>query len=241
MTFHAAVVIPTMLRPELSRAVRSVFAQDLDGGIQVLVGIDVARGDRSLLEELRHECPPRMQFTVIDPGYSTSRRHGGIYRNWSGGALRTLMSYAANSPRVAYLDDDNWWAPSHLSDLVSAIDGHGWAYSYRWYVDHATLEPVCVDRWESRGPGRGRYRVSEGGFVDTNCLMLDKQQCHWLLPAWCVPATDKGSGVDRVMFRHLLRSGLPAACTGNATAYYLTRARHLQQVRRYMERDSVGS
>lgn len=231
-------MIPTTLRPELARAVRSVFAQDLPGSIQILIGIDVARGDRTMLDTLVRECPERVALTVIDPGYSTSRRHGGLYRNWSGGALRTVMSYAANSPRVAYLDDDNWWAPSHLSDLVAAIDGRAWAWSLRWYVDHATQQPACIDRWESTGPGTGRYAAAEGGFVDTSCLMLDKQHCHWLFPAWCVAANHKGSGVDRVMFRRLLASGLSHAGTGNATTYYLARASQMRSVRRFLKRDS---
>ncbi len=236
----AAVVIPTTLRPELGRAVRSVFAQDLPGRVQVIVGIDVVSGERALLEDLRGECPERMRLTVIDLGYSTSRRHGGFYRNWSGGALRTLMSYAANSPYVAYLDDDNWWAPSHLSDLRAAIRGHDWAYSHRWYVDAATQLPVCVDQWESVGPGRGKYRSKQGGFVDTNCLMLDKRKCHWLLPAWCIPANSKGGGVDRTLFRNLQQGGKSGACTGKATAFYVTREKEMEAVRQFMRKASVN-
>ena len=38
-TFDAAVVIPTILRPELGDALRSVFAQDLGGRIHALIGI----------------------------------------------------------------------------------------------------------------------------------------------------------------------------------------------------------
>jgi len=38
--FDAAVVMPTLLRPSLERAVRSVFAQDLGGRIQLLIGVD---------------------------------------------------------------------------------------------------------------------------------------------------------------------------------------------------------
>src|SRR5690606_9284128 len=44
--YDCAVVIPTILRPVLARAVRSVYAQDFPGSVQVLVGIDVATGSR---------------------------------------------------------------------------------------------------------------------------------------------------------------------------------------------------
>ena len=39
--YAVAVIIPTTLRPELCRAVRSVFAQDFPGSVQILIGIDV--------------------------------------------------------------------------------------------------------------------------------------------------------------------------------------------------------
>ena len=231
-TFDAAVVIPTILRPQLAHAVRSVFAQDFTGTIQVLIGVDIAKGDRGMLDELRRETPERVHVSVIDLGYSTSMRNGGLYRNWSGGSLRTFMSYAANSRYVAYLDDDNWWAPSHVSDLVAAIDGKDWAWSYRWYVDPRTREPICVDEWESVGPGQGLLRDTAGGFVDTNCLMLDKMKCHWQLPAWCIPAARNGGGVDRIMFRQLIRRRKTGACTGNATAYYVVRRQQLEVIER---------
>ena len=48
--FDVAVVMPSLLRPQLRDALRSIFAQDLIGRIQVLIGIDTLEGDCSLLE-----------------------------------------------------------------------------------------------------------------------------------------------------------------------------------------------
>jgi hypothetical protein len=231
--FDAAVVIPTTLTPVLARAVRSVYAQDFAGSVQIMIGIDVDRGARGLLDELRRECPPRIALSVVDLGYSTSARHGGFYRNWSGGALRTILSYAANSRYLAYLDDDNWWAPAHLSGLLAAIRGVDWAFSYRWYVDPESGAPMCIDEWESVGPGRGMYNERYGGFVDTNCLMLDKEKCHWVLPAWCIAGNSKGAGIDRVVFREL-NARHSWACTGEATAYYVIRREDVTHIRRLM-------
>lgn len=237
MIFDVAVVIPTTLSPVIARAVHSVFEQDYEGSVQILIGIDVPMGSREVLSSLQQDCPERMQLTLIDPGYSTSTRHGGIYPNWSGGALRTIMSYAANSRYLAYLDDDNWWAPSHLRELLQAVRGVDWAFSYRWYVDPDTLDNMAVDEWESVGPGRGIYKTRFNGFVDTNCLLIDKMQCHWVLPSWCVPANRKGAGVDRVMFEKL-RSGHSWACTDNATAYYVVRSADVPKIRKLMEKKS---
>ena len=158
MIYDAAAIIPTIIRPELRRAVRSIFQQDFPGTIQIMVGVDKANGPTDMLDELRAECPDRMTLTVLDLGYSTSARNSGFYGNWSGGALRTLLSFAANSRYLAYLDDDNWWGPTHIADLRKAIEGFDWAYSYRWYVDPVTQKPLFPDEWESVGPGKGMYK-----------------------------------------------------------------------------------
>lgn len=222
MIFDVAVLIPTVLRKSLGRAVRSVFKQDHQGKVQILLGVDIARGSRDLLARLKRECPKHMELNVLDMGFSTSRRNGGLYPTYGGGALRTIMSYAANSRYVAYLDDDNWWAPSHLRDLRRVIRGHDWAFSHRWYVDPATQKPLFVDQWESVGPGKGVYRKRFNGFVDTNCLMIDKLKCHWILPAWCIPLTKNGEGEDRLIFKKL-HQNFQWACTGAATTYYVFR------------------
>lgn len=214
----AAVVIPTVLRPSLARAVRSVFNQDHAGRIQVLVGIDRPPGDGSLLDTLARECPPNVTLTIIDPGYSTSRRYGGFYTNYYGGALRTILSYAANSRYVAYLDDDDWWGREHLSSLLSAIRGQHWAFSYRWLTDRETGWPICRDEWDSVGPGAGVNLESLGGFVSPSCLMLDKDVCHFVLPVWSLSPYPDGSGEDRLVFRELLKR--PWAATGRYTCHY---------------------
>ena len=175
--FDVAVVIPTILRPSLVRAVESVLAQDLDGTVQILIGVDASAGDRSLLDDVAAGAPDRFAVTVVDPGYSTSVRHGGLHAARDCGALRATLSYLANSPRIAYLDDDNWWAPDHLSSLLEALGGFDWAYSKRWFVRADNRDPIAVDEWESTGPDCGIFTRRFGGFVDPNCLMIDAVRC----------------------------------------------------------------
>ena len=55
--FDVAVVIPTVLRSTLARAVRSVFAQEFDGRIQVLIGVDRPLGSRRVLDVLHRNAP----------------------------------------------------------------------------------------------------------------------------------------------------------------------------------------
>lgn len=221
--FDAAIIMTSLLRPSLPRAVQSVFQQDFQGRIHILIGIDVAHGDRQMLIPLTEACPDRMMITLFDLGYSTSQRHGGLYPNYFGGSLRTVMSYAANSRYLAYLDDDNWLAPNHLSSLRAAIKDHGFAWSNRWMVEPGIELPICIDQWESVGFDAGLFNETQGGFIDTSSLMLDKLACHGLLPLWSLAALANGGGEDRLIFAALRQGrekGLTGRGTGLATCYY---------------------
>ncbi|PKU23741.1 tetratricopeptide repeat protein [Telmatospirillum siberiense] len=200
-----AVVVQTVLRPSLLQAVRSVFAQDFDGRIHLLIGVDVQRGEGALLDRLAGECPSHVMMTILDPGYSTSRRHGGGYPNYYGGSLRTVLSYLANSPLVAYLDDNDWYGGNHLSLLSSAIKGKDWAWSGRWLVHPETLLPICRDEWDSVG-GRPGINDRYGGFVQPSGLMMDREACHFVMPFWSLAAFPDGSGEDRLIFNELNRN-----------------------------------
>lgn len=212
----AAVVLPTILRPNLLRAARSVFTQNFDGRIHLLVGVDVALGNPALLDTLAAECPAHVMLTVVDPGYSTSRRHGGMHANHYSGSLRTVLSYLANSRYVAYLDDNDWWSANHLALLKTAIQGKAWAWSSRW-VAHPDQWPICRDEWDSVGPGKGINAERFGGFVQPSGLMMDMTECHFIVPLWSMAAFPDGSGEDRLIFDQLRR--LNGGATGQYTSF----------------------
>ena len=222
--FEVAVVMTTIVRPTIVQAIRSVYAQSGVGRIQVLIGIDRWEGERIVLDKLISERPENVSITVLDPGYSTSQRHGGLYPSACGGAIKTILSYAANSRYVTYLDDDNWYAPEHLSSLLSAIHGCDWAFSLRYFVDARTDELLCPDTWESVGPGRGVYAREQGGFVDTNCFVLDKLACHDVFPEWAMARYAGGTGADRQVLQRLLHRSYG---TNDAhTLYYRLNVEH---------------
>ena len=100
-TFDAAVVIPTILRPELADALRSIFAQDLGGRIHVLIGIDKLAADLSMLDAICEARPPNCLVQVFYPGYSTARRHGGLSPAGAGGALLSFSSWSASRRMAA--------------------------------------------------------------------------------------------------------------------------------------------
>jgi hypothetical protein len=217
--FDFAVVVPSVLRPTLKDAIASVFAQNFSGRVQVLIGIDAPLGDLQALDQVCRNIPPRHTVQIFYPGYSTSRRHRGVHFAWDGGALRTILSYLANSQYISYLDDDNWYADYHLASMYDALQGHDWAYSFRWYVHPASRRPICEDRWESIGPVP--TKVDSAGWVDPNCLAIDKLACEAVLPWWSIPQRNSAYAMDadRHIFR-ILRTEFRGRGTNQATVYY---------------------
>jgi tetratricopeptide (TPR) repeat protein len=213
-----AVVLQTILRPSLEIAVQSVYRQDFPGRIHLLIGVDVAAGDRAVLDRLLAQCPDHVMVSILDPGYSTSRRHGGVYPNHFGGSLRTVLSYLANARLVAYLDDNDWFAADHLAALKSAIKDKDWAWSGRWLVHPVLGVPICRDEWDSVGTRPGINADRYGGFVQPSGLMLDKEACHFVLPLWSLAAFPDGSGEDRLVFDELHKT-LAGAATDRFTCF----------------------
>ena len=219
----AAVVLQTVIRPSVVRAIESVYAQRDIRRVHLLVGVDVAIGDRQTLMDVLVKAPDHVFVTVFDPEYSTSARHGGVHSNHFGGSLRTLLTFAANSRYIAYLDDDDWYAPDHLASLRKSIDevqDRAWAFTRRWFVNPYNLDPMCVDTSENVGPNAGLY-AQQGGFAYACSLMLDKIACSPILHLWSQAGRPQGDAEDRVVFaalcRHLPRYG----DTGKPTVYHV--------------------
>lgn len=227
--FDAAVVMFTKRTGPLARAVRSVYAQDFEGRVQVIVGVDGAQADRAALAGLAREAPERMALTIVDVGYSTARSRGGLHPPEAGGSLRAALTLLANARHVAYLSEVNAYGKNHLSALKRAIAAdRAWAWTQRWFADARSGGVLCKDDWESAGPNAGAFAKSEGGFVATDALMIDKLACAGALPA-LTAADEQGRGEDRHFFRAI--RAMPNAATGEPTIYAYV---HLQGQHPYM-------
>ncbi|WP_415235426.1 glycosyltransferase family 2 protein [Sneathiella sp.] len=222
--FDVAVVMPTIIRPSLLEAVASIYQQSFDGTVQILIGIDSLTGDPAILDMLEKDIPERMTLTVFNPGYSTATRHGGVHTAQDGGALRTILSFLANSQYVAYLDDDNLWHQNHLKFLMHAIQDKQWAYSYRWLLDEETGGKITLDKWHSVGPNKGVMQGTQGGFCDPNTLLIDKLACADLLHLWSmeIEGAQNLAGADRRFFDGLSATKSYGA-SHRATVYYKMR------------------
>lgn len=218
--FDVAVVMPTVVRQTLPRALASILNQDFGGRIQALIGVDQRRAPLEPLIGALARLPQRRVVSLFDPGYSTSVRHGGLHPATDGGVLRCVLTYLANARYVAYLDDDNWWGLDHLGRMRQAIEGKAWAFSLRCFTHPETQRPVAIDDWESVGPDRGFYAKNFGGWVDPNCLMIDKLVCEPVIRRWALPLRIDSSGLssDRNVFRALRR--YPYGETRAVTVFY---------------------
>ena len=76
-SFDFAVIVPTTLRPTVHRALKSIFRQQFDGRVQVLIGVDVPLGSRAALEETCRAVPERHCVFCVYPGYSIPRCRPG--------------------------------------------------------------------------------------------------------------------------------------------------------------------
>ncbi|MBR7801780.1 glycosyltransferase family A protein [Undibacterium fentianense] len=220
--YQVAVVMPSIGRASVGRAVQSVFNQIGVGRIQLLIGLDAIAGDCDELFDVLKRIPPNVTVNLFYPGYSTSVRHGGVHLARDGGSLRASLSLLANARYVAYLDDDNWWSNNHLSSLLEAIEGKAWAFSLRYFVHPESQVPICPDTWESIGPGRGFFEKKFGGWVDPNSLMLDKLEYTPILGLWCIPLSGDSDGMsaDRRIFDAIKRASSPGE-TGRLTTFYV--------------------
>lgn len=192
-----AVIMPTLLRPELARAIASIYSQDYKGRIQIVIGVDIAQGNIAELEPVFSQRPDNISILAMTLPYSTSQRHGGLHVSRDGGATRTILGYAANAPHLAFLDDDNTYLPHHISSLRRIIEGRVWSSGQRMLVDEDSDEHLAVDIWDSAGPNLGKWKET-GGFVDPNCIMVDKLRIGSALALW---ALGPGLTADKTFFR----------------------------------------
>ncbi len=219
MRHDIAIAVTTVCRPSLLRCVQSVFTQKEAGKIQLLVGVDHDSENKAaeLHKSIAAQCPDHVSLVWLDLGYSTSRRHGGVHSNFYGGSLRSALTMLADAEVVVALDDDDWFAPEHCADILTAIADKTWAFAHSIYADGDTGEGLCVDEMESVGVGKGVYATDFGGFVRPSGLAINKLKLPSVVHLWSCARWPTGDGDDRLIFDQLRHE--PHACTGKATVY----------------------
>ena len=65
------------------------------------------------------------------------------------------------------------------------------------------------------------YAQTQGGFVDTNCFLIDKLACHDVFPEWAMTRYAGGTGGDRQILENL--RARPHGTNGRHSLFYRTR------------------
>lgn len=207
----ALVITPTTGAPELVDAIRSVTSQTYKNVDHLIVvdGADFSFRTDQVLNTGGIITGGRVRR--IDLPFNTGG--GGFY----GHRVMAAFSHLVNHDFVLFLDQDNWFEPTHVESLINEIQQFNldWSYSLRKIYDK-DRNFICDDNCESLG----RWPV----WVDDNAFLIDsssycfktsfirKVGYHW----------DHGWGADRrfytILKEHYKHQNY--TCTGNHTLCY---------------------
>jgi len=121
--------------------------------------------------------------------------------------------YLVEEDVIFYLDDDNWYEPGHIEELVKMIEEHdlGWAYSLRRIVD-AEGNFICDDNCESLGMHPNSH---DQFLVDNSCYAVRADVARQHSHAWYVPVVS-----DRSFMRALCQAKIACGTTGKHSVNY---------------------
>ncbi len=193
--FSVTVITPTIGRPQLVQAIESVQAQQYPL-LEHIVVIDGPQHEAAV----RAAIPPETQHPIHVLQLPINIGGGGF----NGHRVYGATPFLVNGHFVAFLDEDNWLEPDHLSSLLAKITSEGlsWAYALRKVVT-PTGQFVANDDCESLGQWPAWYHL-DAHHVDTNCYVLRRDVALATSAVWYRRAQDR-YGPDRALCRELLR------------------------------------
>lgn len=202
-----SIAMTTIGRKSLFAVLEKLNNQSFDGQIQILLGLDIDKNGEfySILDKFKAIQKNNVEIAVLDIGYSTSVRHGGIHTNKFGGSLRAALTFLAKYRFVTFLDDDDFPEENHLEELFNAVQGKSWAFTLCNFVNDKNIF-LCQDVNESVGPGKGTFKAIFNGYVRPSALIVDKIKTEEITFNWSKALNiGTGDGDDRLIFSSLLK------------------------------------
>ena len=137
-----------------------------------------------------------------------------VGKGWYGHRVYAACSFLVNADIICYLDEDNWYEPNHVEELVKAIQtGAQWAYSLRKIYDkHGNY--ICDDNCESLGKWP-IYFNNDAYHIDTSSFAVRRDVAVNIGHAWYGQW-----GADRQFFSNLKKFFPNFECTGNHSLCY---------------------
>jgi hypothetical protein len=212
-----AVVTSTIGRPLLEETIHSVITQTRSAKHYVFVhGKEFWDKSTAILDKY-----PQVEAVYL-PNNNGGNGYGGpavweesyqLYNGYGMAPVFALAPFVVSEKYICYLDDDNWFEPTHVESTVGLIEKYDldWAYSLRNIVS-AEGDFICVDDCESLG-----YFVNPDGFqvVDNSCMVVVTEVARKYGNQWYYPIVS-----DRMFLKALLKAKLAGGCTGKATSNY---------------------
>jgi glycosyltransferase involved in cell wall biosynthesis len=112
MTELVTVITPTIGRQSLKRALDSVADQTIPA--RHIVVLDRPEKEEEVRAMLPETASERVQLVTTRGGVGPA-------------AARNLAVLAVRTPWLSYLDDDDWYEPSHLAGLFAELEARGYS------------------------------------------------------------------------------------------------------------------
>ena len=199
---RVAVVTPTIGSKFLKECVASVEAQTYQD-ISHYIFIDGSEYNEKVKKILKDSSNTKL-----------IELEENIGKDWYGHRVYAACSFLVNADVICYLDEDNWYEPNHVEELMKKIDaGADWAYSLRKIYDREG-NYLCDDNCESLGKWSiwGNY---SNYLIDTSSYAIKLNIALNVGHSWY-----GGWGADRKFFANLHRSSTNYECTGKHTMCY---------------------
>jgi glycosyltransferase involved in cell wall biosynthesis len=206
-----AVVVPFSTEPAawLSLCFRSVLAQTHAAEV-------IAVGDGVTLSE---EVPRPVRLIELPAAHGDGGR--------AARAIGAVDAITSGFDAVAFLDGDNWFAPSHIAEMVE--------------LHEKTGAPICTSSLTTVRVDGTPFAVPDDSdgekHADTSTLFVTREAFP-ILPSWALVPHELGPICDRIWWHFAKASGYRRAHSPSRTVFY--RNRYAQQYRLIGEAPPAG-
>ena len=165
-----AVVTPTIGSRHLAQCIDSVAKQSYNDVLHY-VFVD---GEQYFDPVNKHEFGPNVRKVLLQEN---------IGKGWYGHRVYAACSFLVNADVICYLDEDNWFEPDHVGNLVKELQsGKDWAFSLRKIYDKNGTY-LLEDNCESLGLWPVFF--NDGVFhIDTSSFAVKRNVAVQIGQAW---------------------------------------------------------
>ena len=164
---NAVVISPTTGCPELEQAIQSVKIQG--DNVEHWVVVDGTQYAEKTIEIVKANQHPQLRIIILPDNTGMPQNHfwGKLESGFYGHRIYASMAGLINAKYTLFLDEDNWYEPEHVSQMVDGMEKHDleWCYSLRKIVNKEG-NFVCYDDCDSLGIFPNQTNIN---FVDMNC------------------------------------------------------------------------